>query len=85
MNGGSKIVDLHVSDIVYAGADESLPPADAYDGQNEEPYFEPSDEGEEPSNAWKWRIFAAFMFLVGLGWAGSWCQHVLSDRSLRDE
>lgn len=70
MNGGSKIVDLHVSDIAYAGADEMLLPADAHDGQNEEAYFEQPDKAEEPSSAWKWRVFAAVMLLVALGWTG---------------
>ena len=70
MNGGSKIVDLHVSDVAYAGADEPLAPADAHDSQNEELYFEPSDEAEEPSSAWKWRVFAAVMVLAALGWGG---------------
>jgi len=61
MNGGSKIVDLHVSDVVYAADDEPLQLTDSY----EEEVFE---EPEERSSALKWRVLGALSLLAALGW-----------------
>jgi hypothetical protein len=63
MNGGSKIVDLHVSDVVYAAADEPLPLTEPYEGE----VFE---EPKERSGALKWRLFGALTLAQAIGWAG---------------
>ncbi|MGN6820527.1 MAG: hypothetical protein ACTHJR_17865 [Sphingomonas sp.] len=63
MNGGSKIVDLHVSDVAYATADEPLSLTEPY----EEEVFE---EPEERSGALKWRILGALALVAALGWTG---------------
>lgn len=63
MNGGSKIIDLHVSDVSYAGAEEPLQPTEPH---GEEVFEEP----EERSSAMKWRIFAALALLAALAWTG---------------
>jgi chromosome segregation ATPase len=63
MNGGSKIVDLHVSDVVYAADDEPLALTEPYEGE----VFE---ESEPPSGAMKWRILGAVAVLSALAWIG---------------
>jgi len=63
MNGGSKIIDLHVSDVEYAAADEPLQLTEPYEGE----VFE---QPEERSGATKWRIFAAIAVLAALAWVG---------------
>jgi hypothetical protein len=63
MNGGSKIVDLHVSDVAYAAADEPLALTEPYEAE----VFE---EPEEHSGALKWRILGVFTLLVALAWTG---------------
>jgi len=66
MNGGSKIIDLHVSDVQYAAADEPLQLTEPYEGE----VFEQPEEPEERSGATKWRIFAAIAVLAALAWIG---------------
>ncbi len=63
MNGGSKIVDLHVSDVAYAVDSEPMPLTEAYDAE----VFE---EPEVRSGALKWRLLGASALLLALGWAG---------------
>ena len=46
MNGGSKIIDLHVSDVEYAAADEPLQLTEPYEGE----VFEQPEEPEERSD-----------------------------------
>ena len=66
MNGGSKIIDLHVSDVEYAAADEPLQLTEPYEGE----VFDEAEELEERSGATKWRIFAAIAVLAAVAWIG---------------
>jgi chromosome segregation ATPase len=66
MNGGSKIIDLHVSDVSYAVADEPLQLTEPYEGE----VFEEPEELEERSGATKWRILAGLAFVSAAAWIG---------------
>jgi hypothetical protein len=66
MNGGSKIIDLHVSDVEYAAADEPLQLTEPYEGE----VFEQPEELEERSGTTKWRILAGLAFVSAAAWTG---------------
>ena len=59
MNGGSKIVDLRVSDVAYDGAGEEVPAEETLD----------LEEYEAPESQWG-RILGALAILLALGWMG---------------